>query len=230
MRLLRRDHLLLTDPAHILALLKDLAQSEFVIETDAAEVQGGTGIVVKAVKDTYFLVETQYPPNEAHAVPLSSWRLTVNLESSKLCMTTVSLARIDTNVFALMVPDEVVSGAGRRHYRVIMGGKESFQVALQNGGMSESADVLDASFSGLQAKLSKGGNCPYDQGSEVVIAGRHRGVLFKEEAVVMWRRDESLGIELIEREGLAPVEERPWAHVVRRMAYDQFMSNLRPAA
>jgi len=222
--------MVLTDRAHINALLTDLADSGMVLRAEAVELGMIATARVKAIKDHYFLVETNVLADEIISVPLSSWRLIVELEGASFCLTTVSLARVETKVFALLIPDEIVSGSGRRHYRVMTTGSETFQVSLQSSDTSDQAEIVDASFSGLQVRLQKPLESNLAQGSKILLTGRQRGIIFKEEASVVWRNKDSVGIVLSESAGSSPIEDRPWSHVVRRLAYDQFMKHLRPVA
>lgn len=228
MRLLRGNQLVLSECAPIGNLLEELISGQVSIEAEAAEIVPNTHVSIKSVKDNYFIVETETLPDDVLAVPLSSWRLTVALQDATLSLTTVSLARVDSRLFALMYPDEIVSGRSRRYYRVKVEGENAFQVSLQTPGSSEPADIIDASFSGMLAELHYNSNAPFDAGTPLIVVGRQRGILFKEKAKVVHRNGQKLGIEMVP-EGCSH-DESPWSHVVRRLAYDTFMKHLRVAA
>lgn len=227
MRLVQKGRLVLTDRDQIRTLLADLAADRAELVAEAAEMGAGGTVKIKTIKDNYFLAEIDRLPIDAHSVPLSSWRLIANLDGAQMCITTVSLARVDTQMFALMIPDEVVSGMGRRHYRVMAVGHENFQVLLQSETGTDQADVVEASFSGLKAKLLKPGESLLRTNMLVHLTGRQRGIMFREPAIVAWRQKDAIGVSLIENPGEC-LDDRPWSHVVRRMAYDQFMKHLRP--
>ena len=228
MQLIRKDRLVLSDRDHIRALLKDLSTSRTELATDAVELGIGARVKIKTIKENYFLIETDRIPNEVLSIPLSSWRLIADLEGVRLSITTVSLARVDTQMFALLIPEEIVSGNGRRHYRVMAVGHESFQITLHGENGNEQADIVEASFSGLKAKLQKPNESTLKAGNSVSLIGRQRGIMFREQSTVSWRSKDEVGIVIEENAGELPIEDRPWSHVVRRMAYDQFMKHLRP--
>jgi len=130
MRLLCQDRLALSDPETIRGLIGELAACQKPLLADAAEILPNSTAWIREVKDQYFTVETEYLPNDLLAVPLSSWRIMIVLEGASLCLTTVSLARLDSSLFGLAFPEEIVSGLGRRYYRVCALSSEPFQVSL----------------------------------------------------------------------------------------------------
>lgn len=226
MHLVRNGRLILPGGDMVAGLVKDFLNGQYDISAEAPELVLGARVQVQSMTDRFFAVRSD-EVNNLPLPPMTSWALSYGLDGSNVSLTTVCLARLDDCRFALAYPEDLVIGPARRHYRIMTTGDDSFQLSVNTKKGSFFADVVNVSFSGMKVKPIDSWQTVGDE-KEVIVKGRHRGILFSEAATVAWDGDGTLGLVL-----KAPADqtstEHAWNNIVRRMAYDKFMGNGRAA-